>query len=158
MLVSSPTTTSATLWSTRKPSQGTHQWKCHSQHSDEDWGHHWWWQTNTIPKTPWSSTMANIRYIALRNVLPQMPSPSWTRKVHAMEDIPIGITEYTIVMKMDTMTETFNVYTFQKSNAIDPSYGGFQTAWTYTIHADNPPPYTPMNFPPPNAPTGPNCW
>jgi len=55
---------------------------------------------------------------------------------------------------MDNMMKAFDAWTFQLSKAIEPTYGGYQTARAYAIQANHAQPHTPMNFPHLNSPTG----
>jgi hypothetical protein len=87
--------------------------------------------------------------------LPAITNEETLAPAQVMEEIPIAKAENTIDTKMDNMMKAVEAWTFQLSKANDPRDGGYQTARTYAIHAVHPPPHTPMNFPPPNAPTGP---
>jgi hypothetical protein len=87
--------------------------------------------------------------------LPAIPTEETPAPTQAMEEIPIPKAENTINTKMEHMVKAFEAWTFQLRKANEPRYGGYQTARVYAIQADHPPPHTPMNFPPPKAPTGP---
>jgi hypothetical protein len=86
---------------------------------------------------------------------PAIPNEETPAPAQATEESPIAKAENTIDTKMDNMMKAFEAWTFQLSKANEPRYGGYQTARAYAIETDHPPPHTPMNFPPPNAPTGP---
>jgi len=79
-----------------------------------------------------------------------MPAPG-----QATEEISIAKAEITIVTKMDNMMKAFEAWTFQLTKVNEPRYRGYQTARVYAVQADHPPSHTPINFTPPNAPTGP---
>jgi len=87
-----------------------------------------------------------------------IPSEETPAPVQATDEIPIAITENSIDTKMDNMVNASDTWTFQLGEANDPSYGSDQTASAYVIQADHPPPHTPMNFPPLNAPTEPTYF
>jgi len=86
---------------------------------------------------------------------PAIPNEETPAPAQAMEEIRIAKAENTIDMKIDTMMKAFKAWTFQLSKANEPRHRGYQTARAYAIQADHPPTHTPMNFTPPNAPTGP---
>jgi hypothetical protein len=87
--------------------------------------------------------------------LAAIPNEETPAPAQAMEEIPIVKAENTINTKSDNMMKAFEAWTFQLSKVNEPRYGGYQTARAYAIEADHPPPNTPMNFTPPNAPTRP---
>jgi hypothetical protein len=90
--------------------------------------------------------------------LPAIPNEETPAPAQAMEEIPIAKAENTIDTKMDNMMKAFEAWNFHLRKANEPRYGGYQTARAYAIQADHPPLHTPMNFPPPNAPTGPTYY
>ena len=90
--------------------------------------------------------------------LPAIPNEETPVPVQATQEITIAKAENTINTTMDNMMKAFEPWTFQLSKANEPRYGGYQTARAYAIQANHPPQHTPMNFPPPNAPTGPTYY
>jgi len=76
----------------------------------------------------------------------------------ATEENPIANAENSIDTKMDNMMNILKVSIFMLSRANEPRYCGYQTAWDYTIEADNSPPHTPMNFTPPKLSKWLTCY
>ena len=96
--------------------------------------------------------------------LPQMPLgvnlPVITYKetpapAQVMEEIPLHKAENSIDTKRDNMNKVFKAGTLKLIESNEAQYRGSQASMAYTIQADYPPPYIPMNFHPPNAPMGP---
>jgi len=88
--------------------------------------------------------------------LPPIPNKETLAPAQVTEAIPIATADDTIDTKMDNMIKVFDAWTSQMSKEIEPGYGGYHTARAHTIQADQPPPHTAMNSPPPNAPMGSN--
>jgi hypothetical protein len=87
--------------------------------------------------------------------LPAFPNDETPAPPQATMEIPIPMDTHTMDTKMDNLIKASKAWTLQLSNANEPRYEGYQTAMVYAMQADHPPSHTPMNFPPPNAPTGP---
>jgi hypothetical protein len=87
--------------------------------------------------------------------LPAIFNAETLTPAQATEEFPIAKAENTIDRKMDNIMKPFEAWTFLLSKVNQPRHGGYQTARAYAIQADHPHTHTPMNFPPPNAPTGP---
>ena len=86
---------------------------------------------------------------------PAIPNEETPAPAQVMEDIPIAETQDTIETNMDFTLNSFEACAFQLSKANEPRYIAYQTARVYANQAEHPPPHTPLNFPPPNAPKGP---
>jgi hypothetical protein len=74
----------------------------------------------------------------------------------ATEEIPIAKAKNTIDTKMDNMIMAIEAWSVQLSKENEPRLRGYRPARVCTIHADHQRPNTPINFLPPNAPTGPS--
>jgi hypothetical protein len=59
-----------------------------------------------------------------------------------MEEIPMAKAENTMNTKMNIMKKAFEARTIQLSRANEPRNGGYQTARSYAIQTDHPPPHT----------------
>lgn len=84
--------------------------------------------------------------------LPDIPHQESPAPVQAKEEIPIAKAENTIDTKMDNMMKSFQAWTFQIIKLNETWFRWYQNGRPNTNAADYSPTYTPINFPPPNAP------
>lgn len=87
-----------------------------------------------------------------------LPSEATQAPAQATKKHPIPKVRNTIDMTIDKMTTAFEGWTILMSKANEPINGGHQTARAYPIPADHALPHSPMDIPPPKAPTGPASY
>jgi len=91
-----------------------------------------------------------LSLISVELNLPAISNQETPAPAEATKAIDIAKAENSSDFKMYNTMQAFEAWTFQMSKVNEPRYGDYQTTKLYSIQAEHPLLYSPINFPPLN--------